>query len=459
MNILVLNGSPKGKNSITLQTVLYLQKLAPQHHFEILHIGQRIKYYEKDFIDIKYYLETTDLILFVYPVYTFIAPYQVHRFMELIKENNVNIDNKFVSQITTSKHFYDTTAHKFIEENCYDLGLKYIRGLSADMEDLLTAKGQKEARSYFNHLMFSIEHDLYQSKKTQSIAPLGKNIQMTAPLHTIQKDNPKRFNYDVVIVSCYTSEDKSLKTMISNFRHLLPCPSREVNLMNFSFAGGCLGCLNCASTGKCIYKDGFDDFLRNEIQTADAIIYAFPIKDHYAPSVFKNYDDRQFCNGHRTVTEGTPVGYLISGNLENEHNLQTILEARSEVGKNFLAGIVTDEHDTNEAIKKMAMNLIYALKHKCRRPQNFYGVGGSKIFRDLIYLMRGMMKADHEYYKSHGEYDFPQKQPGKILMMKMVGHMLSIPSLQKEMKGKINQYMLMPYQKVIDSIQPPNSEI
>ena len=29
MNILVINGSPKGENSVTLQTALYLEKLFP----------------------------------------------------------------------------------------------------------------------------------------------------------------------------------------------------------------------------------------------------------------------------------------------------------------------------------------------------------------------------------------------------------------------------------------------
>ena len=49
MNILVLNGSPKGKNSITLQTLLYLQKKNPEHTFEVLHVGQKIKSLTKDF--------------------------------------------------------------------------------------------------------------------------------------------------------------------------------------------------------------------------------------------------------------------------------------------------------------------------------------------------------------------------------------------------------------------------
>lgn len=49
MKILVINGSPKGKYSITLQTCNYLQILHPEHEFEILHAGQSIKALEKDF--------------------------------------------------------------------------------------------------------------------------------------------------------------------------------------------------------------------------------------------------------------------------------------------------------------------------------------------------------------------------------------------------------------------------
>ena len=60
------------------------------------------------------------------------------------------MSGKFVTQITTSKHFYDVTAHKFIQENCQDLKMKYINGLSADMEDLLTENGQKAAKEFLN---------------------------------------------------------------------------------------------------------------------------------------------------------------------------------------------------------------------------------------------------------------------------------------------------------------------
>lgn len=70
MNILVLNASPKGKNSITIHTALYLQALHPEHTFTFLPVGQRIKSYENDFAPLRCELEKADLLLFSYPVYT-----------------------------------------------------------------------------------------------------------------------------------------------------------------------------------------------------------------------------------------------------------------------------------------------------------------------------------------------------------------------------------------------------
>ena len=141
MRILVINGSPKGKYSVTLQTVNYLEKLNPQDEFVTIHAGQQIRKLEKDFSLVMAEVEKADVLLFSYPVYTFIAPYQLHRFIELLKQSGVNQAGKYATQITTSKHFYDVTAHRYIQDNCQDMGLKFIRGLSADMDDLTKKTG------------------------------------------------------------------------------------------------------------------------------------------------------------------------------------------------------------------------------------------------------------------------------------------------------------------------------
>ena len=446
MNILVINGSPKGEYSITLQTSLYLEQCFPEHSFTVLHAGQRIKLLERDFAPALEMVQKADLLLFSYPVYTFIAPSQLHRFIELLKASGINLHDKYATQITTSKHFYDVTAHRYIQDNCHDMGLKYIRGLSADMDDLLTAKGQKEARDFLQYVSWCVSQDMYETFP----APLSaaKHVPVAVPIEPVQSKQ----SGDVVIITDCEKENIQLQNMIARFQARLAVPSRIVNIREYPIKGGCLGCFNCAVSGKCVYTDGFDQYLRNNIQTADAMVFAFSIKDHSMGAVFKQYNDREFCNGHRTVTMGMPVGYLISGNYSAEYNLQMIIEARSQVGGNLLAGVATDEYNPNREIDNLAATLQYALNNNYTQPQNFYGVGGMKIFRDLIYLMQGMMKADHKFYKSHGQYDFPQKKKSMVIKMYLVGALLSNPKLKGKMGNKMNEGMIAPYKKILKQV-------
>lgn len=183
------------------------------------------------------------------------------------------------------------------------------------------------------------------------------------------------------------------------------------------------------------------------------MVYAFTIRDHSMGYRFKMYDDRQFCNGHRTVTMGKPVGYLIDGDLQAEENLRTLIESRAEVGGNFLTGMASDQLDPDREIDQMADRLVYAIRNKYAPPKNFYGVGGMKIFRDLIYEMQGMMKEDHRFYKEHGFYDFPQKKRGKIAGMYLVGALMGNKKLMKKSGISMTDGMLMPYKKVIGEAQ------
>lgn len=442
MNVLVINGSPKGDNSITLQTVLFLEKKFKKVSFEYLNVGARYRIYEKDFKEPASKLEKADLILFSYPVYTFIVPSQLHRFVELMKESGLNLNGKFATQITTSKHFYDVTAHRFIEENCMDMGLKVIKGLSADMDDLLSKKGQSDAIHFMKYVKKCVSEDLFETPEPPKAR--AAHVPVVVPNDKAEKSG------DVVIVADLAPDDTQLADMISRFRAVIPLGTRVVNIHEFNMKGGCLSCFNCATDGKCIYKDGFDSLLREEIQTAQAIVLAFSIKDHSMGSRFKMYDDRQFCNGHRTVTMGMPFAYIVSGNYYEEHNLRMIVDGRAEVGGNFLAGVACDQNDPDGEIDRIAKRLAYAVKHRYVQPQNFLGVGGMKIFRDLIWLMQGMMKADHKFYKEHGQYDFPQKKIGRMLAMYLVGGLMGNEKLKAKMGNKMNEGMLAPYKKIIN---------
>ncbi len=443
MKILIVNGSPKGKYSITLQTCNYLEIKFPEHQFDVIHIGRQIKAIEKDFSKVSDKLSDADLILFSYPVYTFVAPSQLHTFIRLIKESGLNLAGKWATQITTSKHFYDVTAHKYIEENCYDIGLRYIKGLSADMDDLTKEQGQKDAVRFFEYVLWCIENSFSELKMPRPVA--GDLHIASIPENTVSPDSG-----DVVILTDAKEDDVELNAMIRRFSAVCKRKSRVVNIRDFNMHGGCLGCFNCAVTAECVYKDGFSEILRNDIQKADAIVYAFTIEDHSMGHLFKMYDDRQFCNGHRSVTMGMPVGYLINGHYSQEENLRLIIEGRSQVGGNFLCGVATDECDTDFEIDKLSETLEYAIVNKVTMPSNFLGVGGMKIFRDLVYQMRGMMKADHKFYKEHKLYDFPQKHKIMSCAMYLVGGMLSSDKIKSKMGNKMNEGMLMPYTKILE---------
>ena len=439
MKVLFVSGSPRGRFSVTLQSCLYLEKRFPAQSFSYLNAAAGIAGFEKDMAPAAEAFRQAELVIFAYPVYSFLVPSQLHRFMELMKEQGISLKDKYVTQLTTSKHFFDVTAHRFMEENFHDLGARVIHGLSADMEDMLTEQGRGELERFFSYTVFCAENAVYEHAEPSP-------EQTPEPYESCLDACEKEDGFDTVIVGDLREEDESLRALIKDFTAAFPYRTRFVNLAEFPFKGGCLGCLNCATQGRCVYHDGFDVFLREKIQSADAIVYAFTLRDHSMGSRFKMYDDRQFCNGHRTVAEGKPFAYLVNGDLGGEENLRTVLKARADVGHSFLAGFASDADE----IRDVSLRLAYALEQGYTPPRSFYGVGGMKIFRDLVWLMRGMMREDHLYYKSHGLYDFPQKRWPRMLGMRMLGALLRSPRVRRLIGDRMNEGMLAPYKKILN---------
>ena len=88
MKIIVLNGSPKGDLSITMQYVAYIKKQFPQYDLEITNISQRIKRIEKDesiFQGIIDKVRTSDAVLWASPIYLLLVPSQYKRFKWRVK--------------------------------------------------------------------------------------------------------------------------------------------------------------------------------------------------------------------------------------------------------------------------------------------------------------------------------------------------------------------------------------
>ena len=143
MKIVVLVGSPKGDQSVTKHYVLYLQKKFPKHEFLFFNIAQRIKKIEKNeeaFQDIIHEIESSDAIIWAFPLYFLVVHANYKRFIELIFERKEAVDafrGKYALAISTSIHFYDHTAHNYIHGICDDLEMKYFGRYSAGISDLM----------------------------------------------------------------------------------------------------------------------------------------------------------------------------------------------------------------------------------------------------------------------------------------------------------------------------------
>lgn len=126
MNIIVLNGSPKGELSVTLQSVAYLAKLYPQHEFTVHHIAQRVRRLEKDraaFDEVIRQIRSSDAVLWAFPLYILHVHANYKRFIELVSERHVQdaFAGKYAASLSTSIHFFDHTAHNYIHGICDDL--------------------------------------------------------------------------------------------------------------------------------------------------------------------------------------------------------------------------------------------------------------------------------------------------------------------------------------------------
>ena len=162
MKITVLNGSPKGQTSVTMQYVHYIQKVFPQHELEIIHIAQRIKKIERDeqvFQEIIDQVRDSDGVLWAFPLYVLLVHAHYKRFIELIWERGVQdaFADKYTATLSTSIHFYDHTAHNYMHAICDDLNMKYTGAFSADMQDLLEEGGPEKLTLFAES--FAVIHD------------------------------------------------------------------------------------------------------------------------------------------------------------------------------------------------------------------------------------------------------------------------------------------------------------
>lgn len=464
MKIIVINGSPRTDKSTTLQYFHYLAKVFPDNKYTVYNVASEIVRMTKD---TKYAeslikeMGTADLILQLFPVYTFSVPYCMVKFYEIIETLPAKdfLRGSVTATLSTSMRFYDHFAHGFIRWYADLLGIDYIQGFSSALDDIFDKDKRKQLIGFFEYVLSTVESKkfirnrmLKSSDKTGTIPFISTVTKDDLPARLPKKEGPFR-----TVLLKENDEDSSLNQMVNEFIHAFPYTVEVFTLANLKLKGSCVGCAHCFSSGKCIYNDGFDPFYKNNILPPDLLIMAQTLKNPVASSSWKMFQDRRFYAGHQTPRKGKVIGYIVSGSLSQNSLYKDIATQQAMVGSESFCGIVSDEESRNltkSSLIALAGNAARMLDLSYKTSPFFPAIGGMKLFRDMVYRSKAIMPEDHKYYKANGLYDFPQKDKKGMLMMHLSALMLKYSKKYRS----IYDFVLEPIQKIVAEAGPNDRE-
>ena len=455
MKIVVLNGSPKGDVSVTMQYAAYIRKKFPGHEYRIVNAAAEIRKIEKDpaaFAAIIEDLRSADLVLWAFPLYYLLVSSQFKQFIELLFARGAGeaCQGKYAASLSTSIHFMDHLAHRYIRAVSEDLGMQFLGAYSAEMADLLDEKERARLETFVRLLLAGVQnHVPVQREYAPLPRPELRYIPGPAPA-SVDAGGKK-----IVIVTDATDGAENLAKMAARVSAAFAGNAgvETISLHDADIHGGCLGCLRCGYDNRCIYTDGYREFFETKLVPADIIVIAGTVRDRYLSAQWKQFFDRSFFLGHTPGLAGKQIGFVIEGPLRQLPHLREALTAWAE-NQRCNAGFVTDEvsgsAELDGLLDAFAGRLAKAAAAGYIPPPTFYSVGGHKIFRDKIYgRMRLPFQADYRYYAEHGMFDFPQcdwkTRAGNALIIPLT----RIPAFRNKVFADIKQHMVRPFETVL----------
>jgi multimeric flavodoxin WrbA len=476
MRIIVLNGSPKGELSVTMQYVAYLAKLYPQHEFNIHHIAQRLKRLEKDlkaFDEVIDQIRSSDAVLWGFPLYILHVHANYKRFIELVFERNAQeaFKGKYTAALSTSIHFFDHTAHNYIHAICDDLEMRFVDSFAPAMDDLMKEEGREQLAVFGRQFLQAVQNRVPTQRQFPPLKTSDFLYQPVLPPTTVSTLDKK-----VVILHDEKQEDSNLAKMVNRCRCAFSGEVKVVSIHDIDIKSSCLGCLECGSNNQCAFtgKDGYIEFYRSTVMTADVLVYAGRMVDRFLSARWKMFFDRIFFNTHTPVLTGKQVALVISGPLSQEPNLMEVFRGFFEFQGANLVGAVSDEADfladgtsgvssaeLDRLLDQLMARAVTYTQNGYLRPQTFLGVGGMKVFRDDIYgRLRMIFPADHRAYKRNGLYKtFPQVEFNTRMQNTFVTPIVNLPPIRKNFDKMIKKQMVEPFKQVVAKAALPPEEM
>ncbi len=460
--IVVLNGSPKGENSITLQYVRYLQKCHPDEDWTVFHVSKRIHALERDegaFCAIIDAVRAADGVLWSFRVFILSVSSQLMRFIELICERDLMgaFAKKYTAVLSTSIHSFDHLAHNYLRAVCEDLGMRYVDGLSLDLRDLAEERQREKLRHFAETFLTAVKAHRTTMTAYPPLRFSDVRYRPSPPTEDIDPEGKR-----VLILTDTSDPETNLVKMLGRFRAAFADPTaiEMIDLNDIDIRNGCFGCMRCGYDHHCVQKDGFAAFYNERLRTADIIVFAGTLWNaswgRYLSSTWKKFYDRAFFWNHTPSLAGKQLGYIVSGPISQNGDLVQLLEASCTARQdaNF-AGIVSDEDkdpaQIDAQLDAFATRLVEWSVRGYIKPENFSALGGHKIFQDDIWgRLRMIWQADHRYYKTHGKYDFPQKKLKMRLMTAIMMLMMKFPTFRQRFYANLTKFPAQQLEKIVE---------
>ncbi len=467
MKILVLNGSPKGGNSITLQHIRFLATRFQDLEVKVIPMARSIKTYERDrvrFDETAAKIKAADAVVWSFPVYYALVPSQMKRFMELLYQRKGKdfFQGTYTTALTTSINFFDHTAHNYVQAVCEDLGFFFIRGYSAHMDDFFNEKERQKLVRFFSWFLKTVSHGLVPTRKYPPDNAQAPDYDPGRLEENLLSGPAPSQGSRVLLLTDQAGPDTNLGRMIRVFIRESAMAVEVKDIRDSGMGHGCLGCCTCGHDNACIQKDGFTRFFNDHLQTADLILICGSIHDHFLSSVWKQFLDRTFFKGHAPSLKGKELGFMISGPLSRRQNLREFFDMLADNWHMKHRGVVTDEgpssREVTDQIRDFARSLDLARETNLDFGPSFYRVGGQKLFRDFVFNSSAVFRADHLFYKAHRVYDtFPQRRIKKRLNNGLFSLVMTLPFLRRRIQKRFIPGMVAPYKKTLEKLSKAES--
>lgn len=459
MKLVVLAGSPKADHSsVTAVHVKYLEQILTDCEIRVWPVARMIHKLDKKPAELDAIVEDirgADGIVWACPVYVYMVPAQLKRFVELVHERGLAdaFAGKYATSLLTSGMVLDELAQDYLQATSEDLDMRYVPGFSAAAvvdRSLL----DHDLRRGFEHFARSFVDDILQARAMpRRYAPLPPRGPGYHPEDLPAAVPRGSTGHKVMIVSDH-QPGSSLERMVQAFSRICSCETEVVNLNDVVIKSYCQGCVRCNHKGVCVVDDGVRDVYLQKMGAADAVVIAATQVDRHLSSRWKTFLDRGLINGYFPTLEGKQGGVLLSGPSRANPMLRHHVTTWAIVKGMTPWDVVTDEDDvatTTELLRTLALHMESGIEESVVRPLSFMARAYRSLTRDVLFVFAGFKRNDDRLFRSHGLYDYPYKDLGLWARKMQLGVVFRLPFVQEKLRRNATRRLTSPYRGLFDS--------